>query len=192
MCYGVTWLMPVATDLFCLVEAFGASTPCCQPTPCAKKIYFEARVLNRQGLFAGLQNIELVSISRLDRAKNYCQMPSGWAQYKGLILVLMPTPFILTNYSGLLLLGSAEDQTRVWTISLSEYVFMSSAMFVIGARNGACTSYYTLNHWFDNLSGSLLSPLLDKLLNVLRYFCLYKLRLQMGTDPLMTAKAIHQ
>lgn len=65
--------------------------------------------------------------------------------------------------SGSALRRSPDDQTRAWTIALAKDGFMSSAMFVINVWDGVCPKYYTLNQRFDNLSGSLLFCLLDKL-----------------------------
>lgn len=79
--------------------------------------------------------------------------------------------------------GSADDQIRVWTIALTLYVFMTGAMFVVGARDGVCPSHYILKPRFDGLNASILFCLLDKILDALKLSGLYKFALRMGTDP---------
>lgn len=72
-------------------------------------------------------------------------MPSLW---------FVPTALALSYYSLLALRGSADDQTRIWTMALTEFVFMEGVMFIINARDGAYPSYYTYNHRFEHIGGS--------------------------------------
>lgn len=110
----------------------------------------------------------------LDRAKYCSRVPLGCNQYELPILLFVPTPLILTYYSRLGLRRSTDDQTRMWIVYLTEYVFMSRAMFVVNAEDRACPSYYTWNQRFDNLSDGILFRLLEKILDALRYLGLYK------------------
>lgn len=80
----------------------------------------------------------------------------------------------------------------MWTTTLTEYVFITSAVFVVSAREGACPSYYALNHRFDNVSCSIHFRLPDKSLDTLKYFGLYRFALRMGTDPVETAVVFHR
>lgn len=75
--------------------------------------------------------------------------------------LFVPTLFILANYGGLVVRGTVDDQTRVWTIVLTEYVFMAGAMitehvyiadamFVFNATDVACPSNYTYISQYDN------------------------------------------
>lgn len=65
-------------------------------------------------------------------------------------------------YSGLVMRGSADDQTSVWTITLTEYWFLYGPIFVINASDRTCTSCYDLNSGFRNLSGSVLLRILGR------------------------------
>lgn len=65
-------------------------------------------------------------------------------------------------------------------------------MSVINTRDGACLSYYSLNLWFENRSGSILFLLPDKILDSVMYFGLYKLTFGMRTDSVMIAMALHR
>lgn len=108
------------------------------------------------------------------------------------ILLSLPTPFILALHNELVRRGSSDDHSGVWTITLTEYVFISGTIFVINARDGAYSGYYSLNPQFDNLSGSILFSLPDKLLGALRYFGINKIALRLGTDLVMTVAAFHR
>lgn len=107
------------------------------------------------------------------------------------VILFVPTPLILAYYNGYAICGLADDQTRMWTVALIEYISMDNAMLVIHARNGARPSYYKYNYRFNTLSGSPLLRLFNKILDVLKYFGLYKFALRMGTGPVLTAVAFH-
>lgn len=138
------------------------------------------------------QNVELFSTRLLDRAKYYCQVLSWWARCELLSRLFVPTALILACCKWLVIWDSADDQTRVWTVTLSEYGFMSRTIFVINAWDEACSSYDTLNSRFDSLNANLLFRLFDKHLDVLKYFGLYIFALQIRTDPVNTAIAIQR
>lgn len=61
--------------------------------------------------------------------------------------------FVLAYYSDVAMPGSATDQTRIWTIALTEYVFMAGAVFIVNAKDGVCSTYYSVNLRFDHTSG---------------------------------------
>lgn len=108
------------------------------------------------------------------------------------ILLFVPMTYILAHYSGLVIRGSADDQTDVWTVALTEYVFMSGSMLVINVQNGVCLSYYTSNSRSESLNDSLLFSLPDTILNAFNYFGRYQFALRMKTDPIMTAMEFYR
>lgn len=57
-----------------------------------------------------------------------------WALYKDPVLLIVLTPLVLFYYSGLAVQGSADDKSCVWTIALTEYVFMAEATLVVRAQ----------------------------------------------------------
>lgn len=87
---------------------------------------------------------------------------------------------------------SSNDQTHVWTISFTEFVFKALLMFVINARNWCCPNYYPSNSSLDVLSGGLLFRLNDKILDTLKYFTLFKSVLLMSTNLLLMATTLHR
>lgn len=107
-------------------------------------------------------------------------------------MLLVPTPLILSYYSGLALRSSVEDRTSVWNIALTEYVFMAFEMFVINARARAFPRYYTLHADFDSLIRAVLFRSSNKILDALRYIGLFKFAPCMGTDPFLTTLVIHR
>lgn len=62
---------------------------------------------------------------------------------------------------------------------------MAGPMFVIIARDGACSSYNNYNSWLENMSSSLLFHFQDKTLDALKIFDLYKFAPQMYSDPVL-------
>lgn len=78
----------------------------------------------------------------------------------------------------------------MWTINLTEYVFISGALLIINAWGRICPSYYNLNPRFDDLSDAIFC-LTDRILDALRYFRLYKFAMRTGTDPVMTFLAFY-
>lgn len=85
------------------------------------------------------------------------------------VLLFLPSPPVMDFYNGLVLTGSADDQTRGWIIFLTKLVFMSDAMFVNNGMDGVCHSYYTSKLWFDNFSCSIQFRLLDKIMDSFKY-----------------------
>lgn len=83
--------------------------------------------------------------------------------------------------------GSTNDKTCVWTIALTEYVFMADTTFVISARPGACSQYSTLSNRFEKWSRGVLSRLSDMILDVLKYLGLCELVVRTGSDPVWIA-----
>lgn len=72
-----------------------------------------------------------------------------------------------------------------------EHVFMAGAMFAINDKKGACPRYNTYNPQLDHIWGSLLFRLPAKILNVLRYFGLFKFVGRMGTVLFIAALPFH-
>lgn len=93
-----------------------------------------------------------------------------WTQYEVSISLFVRTSFILSYYSGLVGRGFTDDMAIVWTMALTESVFMSWAMFVVKARHGSTAWYYTLYPQFNSSSGCRFFWLSDKVLDMLKYF----------------------
>lgn len=81
--------------------------------------------------------------------------------------------------------GSAADPTQVWTIALTEFVFMACVMFIINVQYGAYSMYYTGNLRFDLIPRALFSSFRQKTLGIMAYLGLYNFALRMGTDPVL-------
>lgn len=90
---------------------------------------------------------------------------------------------MLWYYTGYVLNGSANDKTRLWKIALTKYVSLAGLMLVINAKDEAHASYYTHNPRFDHVSSSVLFFRLVKILDALKYFCLYTFSQRTGTGP---------
>lgn len=102
-------------------------------------------------------------------------------------LLFISSPFVRLYYSGLSVRCSAADQTNVWTIALTELVFIFGATFSIKGKDVAWSTYYTENIWLDYLSEGILVRLLVKILVTVVYFGLYKFSLRMESDPVLMA-----
>lgn len=90
----------------------------------------------RQELFYRWQKFRLLSTLLADSWK-YCSKVLWWrAQYEDTILWFVPTPMILSYYSGLALRDCADDMTRFWTIILTEHVIATGMMCMTHARDG--------------------------------------------------------
>lgn len=103
------------------------------------------------------------------RERCYCAY-SGWREQYKPILLFVTTPLVFSYCSRLALRGSADDKTRILTIALAEYVFMARSMFVINARDGEDSSYYTYRARFDRIGDSWMFHLPVKILDALKYF----------------------
>lgn len=145
-----------------------------------------------QQSFDGRQNIELFSLRILDRPVSYCTFPTWRGQCDAPVLLIVPQPSVLSFYTGLVLKGSADYKTLLWTIDLTEYVFLTVVIFVINVKDCAYGSYDTHNPRFDRVGGSLLFCLPVKDLDVLKYFVLYEFAQRMTTDPVFTVLAFRR
>lgn len=85
--------------------------------------------------------------------------------------------------------GSAADQTRIWIIALTNFLFTAGAVFFVNAKAGACSTYYSGNLRYDHVSEGPLFWLSVNILATLTYFGLYKFALRMRTDPLLATLA---
>lgn len=95
-------------------------------------------------------------------------MPAWLAQYRGSILLFVPTTLVSAYYSGLVTQRSADYQVRVYFLGLAGYMFVSRTMFAINAREGDFPEYYASKPHSDNLSSSLLLWVPDKLSDALK------------------------
>lgn len=77
-------------------------------------------------------------------------------------------------------------------IAPTEILFIAGAIFIAKSRDGACAGYYSGKLWFDHVSGRLLFRLPEKILDVLTYLRLYKIRIWIGTDQVYTALAVNR
>lgn len=98
----------------------------------------------------------------------------------------------MPDYSGLALRTAANNKMPVWTIAVTENIFMAGAVFVINARNSVCPSYCAYSYLFDILTGSLLFSLLDKFMAALKYSGIYKFSWRMATNYVSTDLALHR
>lgn len=145
-----------------------------------------------QQLFAVLQNVEFFNLGISERSVCYCRVRTWFGQYDVPALLFVPTPLVLLYYTRLVLKGSADDKTRLWTVALTEYVFLGGVIFVINIRHRDYASYYAHNPRFDHAGGSLLFGLLLKFIDALEYLGLYRLTQRMDTGPILTIMAFHQ
>lgn len=67
----------------------------------------------------------------------------------------------------------------------------AGVMFIVNAKDGACTSYYNDNPRFEHDDESLLSRLPLRFLDSLKYFGQYNVAEPKGTGPVLTVMAIH-
>lgn len=49
----------------------------------------------------------------LDRVASYCSSSSWWMQYERPTMLFVPSPFVLAYFSGVVMRGSAADQTGI-------------------------------------------------------------------------------
>lgn len=64
--------------------------------------------------------------------------------------------------------GSAADQTRIWTVALTEYILYGGVMHIVNDEEETCPKYYTGNLRFHHVSGGLLFRLPAKTLTICR------------------------
>lgn len=76
-----------------------------------------------------------------DLAECYSGFLFWRTQYKLPALLFFPSPFVPACYISVAMRGSAADQTQVRTIALSEFVFMTGAMFIVNIKDGVCLTY---------------------------------------------------
>lgn len=79
-----------------------------------------------------------------DCAKYYCKFLTWYARNETPVLLLVPTPLILSYFRGFAVRGSAENKNLVWRIVLTEYVSEAAALFVANASSKSTSRYYTL------------------------------------------------
>lgn len=118
-------------------------------------------------MFGGWHNVERFGVKLLDLVKYYCSFPVWWMQYDPPTFSFVPSPFVTEYFSGVEMRGFAADQTRIWTMVLTEYIFMSEEMFIVNTRDGVCATYYTGSLQFGHVSGGLLFWLPGKIADAL-------------------------
>lgn len=77
-------------------------------------------------------------------------------------------------------------------IALTEYVSMAWVMFVVNAKDRACSSYYYDRATLVNVSSYILFRITDMIRDVLTDSGLHKCALRMNTEPLLTKLANKQ
>lgn len=85
--------------------------------------------------------------------------------------------------------GSATEQTEIWTIALTDFVFMAGVMFIVNDKDAACLTCDTENFRFQKVFGWIRFRLSAKILDTLLYSGLYRFALRMETDPVLTVLA---
>lgn len=108
------------------------------------------------------------------------------------LVYCLPITLLFSYYYGLALQKSADDHNCIWTMALTDYVFMVRAILVINAWEGSCPRYYNYNARLYNIRGSLLFRLPSKILDAPKYFGLYKFASRLGTDTVLTAVLFHR
>lgn len=122
-----------------------------------------SHVRERQNILESLHNVEPYSMRLPDRFKYYSGFHSWWMQYQPPTLLFVPSPFLMGYHGDLVMCGSAAEETRILTLTLTECVTMAGAMSIANARNKACSTYYMGSLWFDNASEGLLFRLPSKI-----------------------------
>lgn len=108
----------MVTELLCLPDDLGHAYFVASRAYRSREIHFDARMRRQLGVFSVWYNIKLFSVMVLDRPEYNCRVSNWWAQYKPLVLFFVPTPLILSYYSGLAVQGSADEKRRVRTVAL--------------------------------------------------------------------------
>lgn len=62
-------------------------------------------------------------------------------QYEPPTLVFVSSPFILAYYNVVTMPGSVADQTWIWKIALTKFLFMAGVMAIVNSKNGPCSTY---------------------------------------------------
>lgn len=99
---------------------------------------------------------------------------------------------VLAKYSDVAMRGSADSQTKIWTITITEDMFMAWAIFIVNSRDGASTIYYTGNLQLCHVSVGLPFRLSVGLLNVSAYSVLYKFARRIEGNPVLAALAMEK
>lgn len=106
--------------------------------------------------------------------------------------VVRSIPLVQIDCSGPAMRGSTGYQTRIWTIAPTEFVFSIGVMFIVIAKNIACSTYYSESLLIDHGSVLLLLRLPVKVLNTVVYLGLHKFAKRMGTDLVLTVLAFRR
>lgn len=104
-------------------------------------IFFEFRISERQKTFGKWHNVELFSWKSSDRVRYYSSFPCLWMPCEPTTLLFVSSPFAQLYCNGFAMWGSTADQTRIWTIALTDFVLMAGEMFNVGARDGTSSTY---------------------------------------------------
>lgn len=67
--------------------------------------------------FVGWHNIEVFAILPIDRPVAYVLVPSRWVGWEPGCLLLVPSLFVLSYYSGLVVCGSEAEKAHIWHIA---------------------------------------------------------------------------
>lgn len=84
--------------------------------------FFLWLIVHERNFFEGRHSVERFSMRSPDGVKYYCHKYFRWMQYEPLTLSLVPLPSKLPYYCKATRRGSATDQTRIWTIALTQCV----------------------------------------------------------------------
>lgn len=157
-----------------------------------REILSKSYVRERQKIFWGLRCVQRFRLRSLDRVRYYGGLPPWWTQYKLLTLLSVPSSFIPAYNGEVPMRGPAADHSGTLTITLNEYVFVESAMFIVGAMDWDRPTYFTESLRLDHLSEKPLLRLPTSSLDTLARFVVYRLAVRTGTVPLMAALAFRK
>lgn len=111
-------------------------------------------------------------------------------QYEPPCCLIVPFLFVFSYYIRVRIRGFAPDKSRVYTITLSEHVFMMRARFIVNVKNGALWTYYTGYLRFDHVFRRLPFWLPANIPGAAVYFGMQAFAVRMGMDPLLRSLAV--
>lgn len=100
------------------------------------EFHFETRVRECQTLFARWKNVELFRRDVSDKATCSCLFPDRWDQYEAPSLLFVPTPFVFYIIGSWRFWGPTDDQNRIWTRALPDYVVVAGQRSLLTSWKG--------------------------------------------------------
>lgn len=120
-----------SSDLLALSEDFWCLKYIANRSYCAREFYLKYRVRERQKPYGSWHNVELLSVRSLDRIKYYRLYPLWWTQFELPSLFFVSSSFLPAYDSDVTIQGLAADQTRIQTITVTQYNFKVVAIWIV-------------------------------------------------------------